>query len=123
MTQLDLPPGTAGGVVLAGSAFARVNWNRIVVDCPRPGCTSALMVPPFSPGFECWDCGWSAPIVWPPNLADIVAVLLMRPDPKTRNWEPGETVMELVGENLAHGIAPTRDELAIAQSNLSLIHI
>lgn len=116
MTQIAIPESAAGGVLLAGTAFARINCNRIIVDCPAPHCRSALMLPPFHPGFECWDCGWSAPIVWPPNLADIVSVLLLRPDPMTRCWLPGETVMDLVAQNFEHGIRPSDDALALAQA-------
>lgn len=112
-------PGPAAArdqVTLAGLAFARINWSRIVVDCPRPQCTSALTLPPGWQWFECLDCGWSASIVWPPNLADIVAVLALRPDPITRNWDVGQTVMELVAENLAHGLAPDRSALEVAHA-------
>ena len=34
--------------------------------------------------------------------SDIEAVLLERPDPKTRFWHPWETVEQLVEENLIH---------------------
>jgi hypothetical protein len=121
VTQVDIPASAAGGVLLAGAAMARINQNRIIVDCPAPYCRSALMVPPFHPGYECWDCGWSAPIVWPPNLADIVAVLLLRPDPTTRCWLPGETVMDLVAQNIEHGIVPAVDALELAQSSGPLL--
>jgi hypothetical protein len=31
-------------------------------------------------------------------------LLLMRPDPMTQNWEPNETLIDLMWENGAHGI-------------------
>lgn len=124
MTELDLTTATTQDLVQGGLAFARINWSRIVVDCPRDWCTSAWSLPPGTEVFQCvghGGCGWTAPIVWPANLADIVAVLALRPDPKTRNWEPGETVMDLVHENLAHGIHPGHEELVAAQAKGPLL--
>jgi hypothetical protein len=45
-----------------------------------------------------------AGVLWPDNFADIVSVLMLRPDPFTRSWEPGETVEDLVADNIAHGV-------------------
>jgi hypothetical protein len=120
---IDLEVASAAGreLVEGGLAFARINWSRIVVDCPRRWCTSALSLPPGWEHFQCWDCGWSAPVVWPANLPEIVAVLALRPDPKTRNWEIGETVMGLVRENIEHGILPSVEELAAAQEQGPLL--
>jgi hypothetical protein len=58
------------------------------------------------PVWVCEVCGLPTDIVWPPDPIAIEAVLLMRPDPASRNWEPGETVADLVMENAAHGIVP-----------------
>ena len=121
MTQLELPQGMTQDVVQGGLAFARINWSRIVVDCPRAWCTSALSLPPGWDVFQCWDCHWRAPIVWPADLAGIVSVLALRPDPKTRNWEPGESILDLVRENIEHGILPDLDELEKANAAGPLI--
>lgn len=94
-------------VAVPGVTFARINWGRPVVDCPSPHCTSALMLPAGTPVTQCWDCGACGAVVWPANLDDIALVLAQRPDDKTRNWEPGETLMDLVNENLLHGILPS----------------
>lgn len=99
-------------VAVPGVAFGRINWSRPIVDCPSPHCRSALLLEPGTPLYECWDCHTTAPIVWPDNWADIVQVLALRPDPVTRNWAPGESLMDLVEENLLHGILPTAAELA-----------
>ncbi len=100
--------GQAGtDIAVPGVTFARINWGRPVVDCPSPHCTSALMLPPGTPLTRCWDCGAGGDVVWPANLDDIVLVLAQRPDEKTRNWEPGESVMDLLNENLLHGILPS----------------
>lgn len=128
-------------------APARVNWGRWIADCPT--CGSALAVEPgqdrlgatvwdhdgehltaarFQEG--CWDCGTVTDLVWPDaGVVDGVERLLaMRPDPKTRNWEPHETLHDLMRENAQHGIfsqpavtaalaaaAPGRELLAVGQ--------
>jgi hypothetical protein len=86
-------------------ALARFNWGRWIVDCGSRLCTSALMLPPGTPIMRCWDCEFvTEDIIWPEAVGLIENLLLMRPDEKTRNWEPGETVDDLVRENLRHGI-------------------
>jgi hypothetical protein len=47
-----------------------------------------------------------AKVVWPDaDMADGVERLLsMRPNVATRNWAPGETLIDLMMENAAHGI-------------------
>lgn len=93
-------------IEITGTARARVNWGRWIVDCTT--CTSALALPPGTEAMQCWDCGAIVPlIVWPPDVASIEAVLAYRPDPNTRNWEPGETVTDLIAENAVHGIVPS----------------
>jgi hypothetical protein len=51
-------------------------------------------------------CGLQCAADWPADIADLERVLLARPIPATRNWTPGETLLELVAENAAHGIVP-----------------
>ena len=82
---------------------ARVNWGRWVVDCPR--CPDAAVMDPGAPMFLC-KCGAPAEVVWPPEetVYGIERLLLMRPDPSTRNWVPEETLVDLMVENGAHGI-------------------
>ena len=103
----------------------RANWERWIVDCAA--CSSALTVDPewgwYDPHnqafhdrefFRCWDCGRTEEIEWPPD--DLVfgaeRLLMMRPDPKTRNFDPlTETLNDLMWENGAHGIFDHVDEL------------
>jgi hypothetical protein len=40
-------------------------------------------------------------------------LLMMRPDPSTRNWFPGETLGDLMMENGAHGIFDHLGHLAV----------
>ncbi len=89
---------------VVGVAYARANWGRWCVDCPR--CTSALALRPGAPVFDCWDCGARADIAWPSFTHDVERLLAMRPDVTTRNWEPGETLHDLLAENMAHGVMP-----------------
>lgn len=104
-----------------GVAYARANWGRWVVDCPRPYCRDALTMPPGTPGMICPSCGTRSDVVWPADAALIQELLLARPDVATRSWEPGETATGLLAENLAHGIThATRPELDAAASRLIL---
>lgn len=93
--------------VPAGVAYAEANRERWVVRCPNPHCDNALALPRYHPTFTCWgpeSCGVSADVVWPPNVEDIERVLMMRPARRNRNWLPGEDLLDLVRENLEHGI-------------------
>jgi len=46
-------------------------------------------------------------VEFPEDRATIEAILLLRPNPANRNWLPGETLADLVLENVVHGIQPT----------------
>jgi hypothetical protein len=99
---------------------ARINHGRWVVDCASPLCASAMAPgPPALDGSQrvwpgltvgqstmtCRDCGHvTGGVVWPPDTLGIEVVLSWRPDPETRNWEPGETITGLLEENVAHGV-------------------
>lgn len=88
---------------------ARVNANRWIVDCPD--CNGAEFVWTEGPlVMLCAGC-WNAAVghQWRPVLlpdpdarAAIEAILLARPMPATRNWEPWESIAELAGENMEH---------------------
>lgn len=114
------------GLVLLLGAGARFNWSRWLVDCGF--CLSGL-----EPGrhlydkhgvlvrysiewgdevMTCWDCGMvTEGVAWPVDPLGIETLLLMRPDEKTRNWFPGETLDDLLQENIAHGIMPPVGEV------------
>ena len=104
-------------------APARVNWGRWIADCPS--CGSALAVEPGQPllgatvweadgehltaaRFQegCWDCGTVTDLAWPDSgvIDGVERLLAMRPDPKTRNWEPHESLHDLMRENAERGI-------------------
>jgi hypothetical protein len=40
----------------------------------------------------------------PGEMSQIEAALLVRPVPNNRNWRPGETVEDLIAENIEHGL-------------------
>lgn len=97
-------------------AMARVSWGRWVADCPRTGCPNAEHFG-RDPGsghvggltgsaFRCALCQLHCPAIWPENVDDIVRLLSVRPVPATRNWSPGETLHDLLAENVQHGILP-----------------
>ncbi|MDT0387804.1 hypothetical protein [Streptomyces dubilierae] len=118
--------------LIAAVARAYVYAGDWVADCPR-GCGGVEHLydranprNPSSPRvmqkpeFHCSYCQMVAPIDWPPNLAEITAVLMLRPVPHTRNWYPkdhdvalrfriphGQSVDELRAENREHGVPTT----------------
>jgi len=104
-----------------GVAYAEVNWSRPIVRCPSPHCRSALQMRPYEPTFRCWECGTGADVVWPPDLEDIARILMMRPNPWQRSWLPGETLMDLLRENIVLGVPlVTSPEIGAGESRLIL---
>ena len=105
----DPPPLT--DVSEADPLPARVYRGQWIVDCPCRGAGFVWVAEPIT---WCGSCGnralggsWRR-VELPEDRAAIEVVLLERPDPDTRNWEPGETVAELIGENAANGIEVAR---------------
>lgn len=95
-------------------AVAYVSLGTWVARCPRPWCVHADH---YGPGpntgrvggltkthFHCLRCGLTCDAEWPPNAADIEFLLAQRPMYETRNWLPGETVDDLLVENVVHGL-------------------
>lgn len=110
-------------------ARAYVYAGDWVADCPRDCGSVEHLYAPIRPGdpssprvvqvpaFQCSYCKATAAIEWPPNMADLMAVLMLRPIPHTRNWYPadhetavrfrvphGQTVDDLRAENAEHGV-------------------
>lgn len=97
-------------VAIPGMAYSYANYGRWVVDCPRPWCTNAMQVGRGQAVFECLgpdSCGWTAPIVWPPDPDAIETILAVRPANQVRNWAVGETLAHLIEENAEHGFLPS----------------
>jgi hypothetical protein len=91
-------------VAVAGVVYAEANWGRWVGRCNGRYCFSAMQLTRFQPVFRCADCGTGADVVWPPFVEDAERLLMMRPDPRTRNWLPGEDLHDLLAENMVHGV-------------------
>lgn len=101
-------------------ATVYMTYSLWVARCPQPWCVG---IDHYGPGpntgrigglgetqFCCPRCGTVATAAWPESLDDLLHVLMQRPMPETRNWEPGETLQDLIAENAIHGIG--REELA-----------
>ncbi len=82
---------------------ARMNHGRWLADCPD--CNGAELVLPGQK-FIC-QSGEHAPVAheveFPADFVLINAAVSRRPV-QNRNWQPGETVAQLLQENLAHGL-------------------
>lgn len=98
-----------------------MSYGRWVAKCPRPGCHNAEQFgrcDDSSPGgltgssFTCrvthGGCGLQAAVDWPPNVDDIEYLTRARPI-AARNWFPGETVDDLLKENVMNGLVPKYD--------------
>lgn len=97
-------------LAVPGVAYAEANWGRWIARCPAGLCTNAVQVHRWQQRFECAGtgaCGWTAPMVWPADPEAIEVLLAVRPDPKTRNWLPGETLQHLLFENAQHDVLPS----------------
>jgi hypothetical protein len=118
-------------LLLTATARAYVYSGMWVADCPQ-GCggTEQLYEAERKGGprtrrrtlFHCSYCkAVTSHIEWPPDEAELMAVLELRPIPHTRNWYPaghetavrfgipdGQTVGQLRDENAEHGV-PTSE--------------
>lgn len=103
---------------------AYANWSRWVAHCGR--CPRAVQLQPSTPMFECDFCGAIVEVLWPINqiIVGVERLLMMRPDPSTRNWVPGETLHDLMFENGAHGIFDNLEQHGvIAEPGTSLLSV
>ena len=71
---------------------------------PCPWCPASEYPSSVHPVFMCSQCHNNGSLVWvlvkwPKNRWEIEEVLSLRPVAQTRNWIPGEDVMNLVKEN------------------------
>ncbi|MEV4863275.1 hypothetical protein [Streptomyces ossamyceticus] len=71
------------GFVIGQKAFARINHNRWIADCP---CGSAQVVTPADPRIACTECGlgWIV-LVFPEDVAAVEASVADEL-PHLRNW-------------------------------------
>jgi hypothetical protein len=105
---------------------AHVNHGRWVVECECRTASEAVPKPSTHPyaktshqaryrgktwvcPVEWGGCGMSYDVLWP-DTDRIMAVLRERPKTSNQNWMPGESISQLVAENLEHGCAvPERE--------------
>lgn len=104
-------------------ATVYISWGKWVARCPADGCPQAehYGADPDTghvggltdSTFRCGHCGMFCAAEWPdPDVAaDVVALLGMRPVPATRSWLPGETVENLLAENVEHKLLSAEELL------------
>jgi len=81
---------------------------------------------PSTPWFECDFCGAVTEVIWPTGriIKGVERLLMMRPDPSTRNWTPNETLSDLMVENGAHGVFDCLEQLGLtAEPGKSLLSV
>lgn len=101
-------------------AIAWMYEGQWVANCPREGCYNVEKRGRCDDGndggldakqFHCrtsyGGCGLTCAVEWPYRITEIETLVLARPVPSTRNWKPGEDLLDLLGENIAHGVVPT----------------
>jgi hypothetical protein len=106
--MLDATPPAEG--LSSSSVAASISGSCWLCVCPD--CGGAELVNFDDLRFFCCACrnrktrAKPRPVVVPDELerAAIETVLLERPDPRTRNWSPGESVADLEAENQEAGI-------------------
>ena len=84
-----------------GTIDAYVSRGRWVADC---ACNGAELVAP-NQEMVCGSCGARNAVKFPDTRSKIESVLLQR-EPFRQNWQPDETVDELIAQNIENGIYP-----------------
>lgn len=83
------------------TVHARVNHGRWVTDCLA--CSQSVFTHPDWRIACCGECGATyRDVQFPEHIHEITALLLQRPDRTKQNWEPGESIEQLVAENDQH---------------------
>lgn len=122
--------------LIATRARAYVYAGDWVADCPRncgnvehlyarsnprnPASPRAVQLPSFYCSYCKLGDTETVPVDWPPNMMEIMTVLMLRPIPHTRNWYPkdhdtalkyriphGQSIDDLRAENAEHGVPAT----------------
>jgi hypothetical protein len=79
----------------------RISAGTWVFSCPDCGSNHWSVATPELPTAVCSSCSGEFPARFPGHRAEIEQLLLARPDPDKRNWQPGETPDLLRGQNRA----------------------
>ena len=89
--------------------IAFVNDGRWVVACTVPRCGGAQLAALDDPRFMCVTCGNAAnggawlPVTFPEARQSIATALAGR-EKRDQNWLPGESVADLLAENVTIGV-------------------
>jgi hypothetical protein len=73
----------------------------------------------FAPAFPC-RCGQVPEVNWPSEemVRGVERLLMMRPNRANRNWEPGETLVDLMIENADHGVFDGTTRLHVEENRI-----
>ena len=86
-----------------------LSWGMWVAQCPRcPNAEKRGRCDDDTVGgleAERFTCE----VEWPGNLEDIETLVMCRPVPATRNWRQGETLHDLLRENVLNGLVPNSE--------------
>ena len=109
-----------------------MSWGKWVAKCPRPGCHNAEQIGRCDDGtvggltgtsFTCRrshdGCGLQCGVDWPDNVDDIEFMTRSRPV-AARNWLPGESIEDLMKENVDNSLVPKHD-MDILNGRLKLL--
>lgn len=84
---------------------ARVNHGRWVATCPW--CDAKMLTSLEWGVAYCAECGarYGAGMVeFPDEASEIERLLCRRAKRETQNWKPGETIEDLIADNVEHGV-------------------
>lgn len=109
-----------------------MSWGMWVAKCPRPGCHNAERFGQCDDGsvggltgraFHCRQnkggCGLTCGVDWPDRIEEIEFMLRSRPL-GAQSWFPGETVDDLLRENVEHGLMP-KNEMDIIDGRITIL--
>lgn len=105
MHRKPLPEGGSSTEV---EAHLLINHGRLLVNCPW--CGSAEYADPTDHRFFCTEClnvpvkGTPLAVSWPDDFDRIEEALACRPDPRSRNWDHGDSLAKLEDENHEQGV-------------------
>ena len=97
---------------------AYVNRGRWIAECE---CGGAEIVDPITRLFMCASCfnldhkhRWRLVALPDATTSQVIeAALVMRPELRTRNWRPGESVADLIAQNVENGLMQVGNEIRI----------
>lgn len=97
--ELTMRESNARAWVSPEKCVAEINHGRWLAHCVW--CTGAMTTRPDWGAAYCWTCGarYEHGAVIFPEDERIMQLLLLRPNPKTQNWDNKQTADDLLREN------------------------